>query len=109
MYHELYNSEMDIVTFTDARANLKAVMDKVAADKSPVIIHRRDAEDMVMVSKAEWEGLQETLHLLSSPRNAARLLEAIGQANRGDYAMLVEPDERVAAAIMKAAKSIAAE
>jgi antitoxin YefM len=100
---------MDIVTFTDARANLKAVMDKVAADKSPVVIHRRDAEDMVMVAKSEWEGLQETLHLLASPRNAARLLDAINEAKRGEFAALIEADEDVAASIVKAAQKIAAE
>lgn len=82
---------MDIVTFTDARANLKDVMDKVAADKTPVIIHRRDAEDMVMVSKAEWDSLQETLHLLSSPKNAARLMGAVARFKAMGLAELTEP------------------
>lgn len=82
---------MDIVTFTDARANLKAVMDKVAADKTPVIIHRRDAEDMVMVSKAEWDSLQETLHLLASPKNAERLLGAVARFKEMGRAELIEP------------------
>lgn len=70
---------MDIVSFTQARANLKAIMDKVAEDRAPVVIHRRDAEDMVLVSKSEWDGLEETLHLLSSPTNAARLRLEIAQ------------------------------
>lgn len=75
---------MDIVTFTDARANLKALMDKVADDRAPVVIHRRDAESMVLVSLAEWNSIQETLHLLSSPRNAARLLGAIERLDAGE-------------------------
>jgi toxin YoeB len=66
---------MDIVTFSKARASLKEVMDRVADDKTPVVITRRDAEDMVLVSLSEWNSIQETLHLLSSPRNAERLLE----------------------------------
>lgn len=70
---------MDIVTFSEARANLKSVMDKVAEDKVPVIIHRRDGEDMVLLSKADWDSFQETLHLLASPRNAERLLGAIAR------------------------------
>jgi antitoxin YefM len=82
---------MDIVTFSDARANLKAVMDKVSQDKTPVIIHRRDAEDMVMISKAEWDALQETMHLLASPKNAERLLAAVARFKALDRKHLSEP------------------
>jgi antitoxin YefM len=100
---------MEIVTLSDTRATLTDVMDKVSADKTPVVIHRRDAEDMVMVSKAEWDSLQETLHLLSRPKNAARLLDAIDEANRGGYAFLIGSQDDVAAAIKAAAHKIAAE
>jgi antitoxin YefM len=35
------------------------------------------------MSEAEFVGWQETMHLLSSPRNAARLMESIRQAKAG--------------------------
>ena len=35
---------MDVVTYSDARANLKDVMDRVSADKTEVVITRQKAE-----------------------------------------------------------------
>ena len=74
---------MDVVTYSEARANLKDVMDRVVADKTEVIVTRQKAEAVVMVSLAEWNSISETLHLLSSPRNAERLREAIRQMDAG--------------------------
>ena len=44
---------------------------------------RRDQENVVMVAESEWEGLQETLHLLASPANAKHLLEGIAELDAG--------------------------
>jgi antitoxin YefM len=77
-------SSMKSLSFSDARANFKAVMDKVVADKAPIAITRRKAESVVMVSESEWASIEETLHLLSSPRNAERLLEAVRGLEAGD-------------------------
>ena len=68
------------VTYTQARANLAALCNEVAADREAVIIHRRGAEDVALVSAAELRSLQETAHLLRSPRNAQRLVEALARA-----------------------------
>ena len=48
---------------------------------------------LVMVAESEWEGLQETLHLLASPANAKHLLEGIREldAGRGEEHELIEP------------------
>ena len=59
---------MDVVSYSEARANLKDVMDRVVADKSEIIITRQKAEAVVMVSLSEWNSIVETAHLLSSPR-----------------------------------------
>jgi antitoxin YefM len=75
---------MKSLSFSDARANFKAVMDKVVADKAPIAITRRKAESVVMVSESEWASVEETLHLLSSPKNAERLLEAVRGLEAGD-------------------------
>jgi antitoxin YefM len=64
---------MDVLTFTDTRQNLKEVMDRVVEDHAPVLITRQKAEPVVMVSLADWNALEETARLLSSPANAARL------------------------------------
>jgi antitoxin YefM len=85
---------MDIVSFTEARANLKAVMDRACADRAPVVVKRaRGQENVVMVAEGEWEGLQETLHLLASPANAKHLMDGIREldAGRGEEHELIEP------------------
>jgi len=67
-------------TYTDARANLKALLDEAAETREPVIIRRRNGEDVALISADELRGLIETAHLLRSPRNAARLFRALQRA-----------------------------
>lgn len=72
-----------VTTYTDARARLAALCDHVASSREPVIITRRNAEAVALVSADELEGLLETAHLLRSPRNARRLLHALARARSG--------------------------
>lgn len=83
---------MDVVTYSDARKNLKSVMDRVVTDCDYTVVTRQNGEAVVMLSLAEWNSIQETAHLLSSPRNAARLAAAIAQldANKGKEHELVD-------------------
>jgi len=84
---------MDVLTYSDTRANLKDVMDRVVEDRAPVIITRQKAEAVVMVSLADWNAMEETLHLLSTPLNAERLREAVREldAGGGTERELIEP------------------
>ena len=84
---------MQTVTYSEARENLKAVMDKAAADRAPVLITRQRGENVVLVSASEWAGLEETLHLMSSPANAKHLLDGIKEldAGRGEEHELIYP------------------
>lgn len=68
---------MTSVTYTKARANLKHYCDAVCADSEPVIVERTRGEDVVIMSRQEYNSLQETAYLLQSPANAARLLSAL--------------------------------
>lgn len=67
-------------TYTQARAKFAALCDHAASTLEAVVIHRRGAEDVALVSAAEWRSLEQTLHELRSPRNAARLLTALSRA-----------------------------
>jgi antitoxin YefM len=67
-------------TYTAARDQLKALMDKVVDDREVVLVRRRQGGDVAMVAAEELEGLLETAHLLRSPRNATRLLKALERA-----------------------------
>lgn len=75
---------MDVVNYTHARQHLAELMDQVCDDRAPVMITRRKSETVVMMALEEYEGMQETMHLLSSPRNAERLMKSIAQANAGE-------------------------
>jgi antitoxin YefM len=71
-------------TYSQARANLASLWDQVTDNREMVVIKRRGAEDVVLISADELAGLLETAHLLRSPRNAERLLRALGRAERGE-------------------------
>jgi antitoxin YefM len=74
---------MNVLTYSDTRANLKDVMDRVVEDRAPVVITRQKAEAVVMVSLADWNAMEETLHLLSSATNAERLRAAVSELDAG--------------------------
>jgi len=67
-------------TYTSARANLAKLLDRVTQDRETVIIERRGAEKVAMISASELSSLIETAHLLRSPKNAQRLLSALMRA-----------------------------
>ena len=73
-----------VTTYTQARATLATLCDQVSATREPIIIRRRDAEDVAIVSADELESLMETAHLMRSPKNAERLLSALSRAQNRD-------------------------
>ena len=64
-------------SYTDARANLARLLDRVTQDREIVVINRRGQEDVAMIAASELSSLVETAYLLRSPKNAQRLLEAM--------------------------------
>ena len=87
---------MKTVNFSDARNNLRAVLDRVVDDADVTIITRRDAEDVVVMPLSTWNSWKETEYLLASPANARRLLTAIADldAGRGVRKQLIDPRKR---------------
>jgi antitoxin YefM len=71
-------------SYTDARARLASLLDQVTHDNEVVIIQRRNEADVAMIAADELRSLQETAHLLRSPRNAERLLRALARAEAGE-------------------------
>jgi len=74
---------MSIISYSKARQSLASLMDKVCDERAPTIITRRDGESVVMLSLAEFEGIEATLHLLRSPKNANRLRRSIKELDAG--------------------------
>ena len=71
------------VSYTELRNNLSSYMDEVCDSRAPLLVTRQNARSVVILSEEDYDGLMETVHLLKSPANAARLLRSIGDADAG--------------------------
>lgn len=74
---------METVTYTEARKNLAKTMEKVCDDHTPVVIIRQKADPVVLLSLEDYHSLEETTYLLRSPKNTARLAQAIEEIEAG--------------------------
>ncbi len=74
---------MRIVSYSEARNSLKSVLDAVADDAEVTVISRRDGADAVVMSFDHYQSIMETMHLLSTPANAAHLATSIAQYRTG--------------------------
>lgn len=74
---------MKVIPYTTARQKLAQIMAKVCESHSPVIITRQNDESVVMLSLTDYNSIQETGYLLSSPANAERLRASVADAEQG--------------------------
>lgn len=74
---------MQAISYTTAQENLKATLDRVVDDRMPIVIVPQHGEPVVVMSLSDYNSTMETLHLLRSPKNAARLMESIRDVNEG--------------------------
>jgi len=73
---------MRAMTVSETRANFGRALDEVVEDRVELVISRK-AGDVVLVARDEYDSLVETVHLLSSPANAAALALAQRQVEEG--------------------------
>lgn len=74
---------MQVINFSEARNNLKQVIDRVVADADVAVIARRDAPDAVVMSLDTFNSWMETVHLLKTPANVSHLAKSIRQLRAG--------------------------
>ncbi|MEM8998507.1 MAG: type II toxin-antitoxin system Phd/YefM family antitoxin [Acidobacteriota bacterium] len=79
----LYSSAMKATSYTRLRSNLKSFCDEVASSGETLLIQRRGAADVALVSVSELSALEATAHLLRSPANAERLFAARDEVRAG--------------------------
>lgn len=72
------------IPYIDAQVNLGQLCDRVVETGEAVIITRPDGKNVALVSEAELSNLLETLYLLRSPANAARLATALERSESGE-------------------------
>ena len=89
---------MNAITYTDFRERLASIMDKVVENRDVVVVTRRGHPDVAMLPADELSSLLETVHLLRSPKNARRLLEALQDSYTGEGLQTMTFDELVQAA-----------
>lgn len=78
-------------TYSKARANFASLCNQVSEDREIVLIRRRNAEDVALISSSELSSILETAHLLRSPKNARRLLTALNRAlTRSEFPQRIE-------------------
>lgn len=75
----------EALTYSEVRQNLAATMDKVCDTHDHIIITRRQARPVVMMSLDDYNSIAETAYLLASPANAARLRESLQAMRQGKY------------------------
>ena len=71
------------VSFTELRQNLKKHLDAACKSRAPLVVTRQNGDSVVVLSLEEYERIDETLHLLRNPANAARLKRSIAAADAG--------------------------
>ncbi|UCD78607.1 MAG: type II toxin-antitoxin system Phd/YefM family antitoxin [Desulfobacterales bacterium] len=75
---------MKAVTYSDAKKNLKALIQQVCKDSEPaVIVSSRSKEQAVLISIEDFQAMEETAYLLSTPANRAHLERSLKQAAEG--------------------------
>ena len=77
---------MIAANYSEFRNELKNYLDNVEFNNETLIIKRGSGKGTVLISLDEYNSIMETLHLLSSKKNAKRLFESIQQIKTGKRA-----------------------
>ena len=74
---------MQVISMKEVQSNFARVFDNVYYDNEEVIIHRKNKENIVMISLEEYNSIKETDYLLKSPKNREILLHSLKEAREG--------------------------
>lgn len=76
---------MQAVFYSQARNNLRSIIDKVCTDFDEFVITTKDNQAAVIMSYSEYSAMKETMYLLSSKNNRDRLHEAVDQIDNLEF------------------------
>jgi len=83
---------MENISFSHFRSHLAATLDRVNNDHIPILVTRQSGTAAVILSLEDFKSYEETVYLMSSPKNAERLNQAIDQLEnkKGKVRELIE-------------------
>ena len=76
---------MNVVPYSQAKKNLKEIINKVCDDFDEYIITTKDEKSVVLISYEEYSSMKETIYLLSSKNNRDRLNNAVEQIENSKF------------------------
>ena len=74
---------MTVFSVDDAKQNLDKVIEQVMNDAEPAVVRTENGDEVVLLSRDEFDSWKETIYLLSSPANAAHLRQSMNEAETG--------------------------
>jgi len=69
-----------VISVNEAKKNLEKVIEQVMADAEPAVLRTETGDEVVLLSRDEFNSWKETIYLLSNPANAAHLRKSIDEA-----------------------------
>lgn len=83
------------VNYSNLRNNMKSYMDKVTDDYETMIVTRKNAKNIVMISEETYNNMLENMHLLGNQANYNWLMESKRQLEEGNVSTheLIEVSE----------------
>ena len=74
---------MNSISYSAFRGNLASILDQVNDDHQPMLITRQNGKPAVVISLEDFQAYEETAYLMASPKNAARLNQAVADVAAG--------------------------
>jgi len=74
---------MTVISVNEAKQNLEKVIERVIDDAEPAVLRTESGDEVVLLSKNDFNSWNETVYLLSNPANAAHLTKSIEEASAG--------------------------
>lgn len=74
---------MEIISYTKARNNFSDVMNQVCENHIPITIYRQESKPVVLMSLEDYNSIEETMYLMSTPNNFRNLLQSIDEIEQG--------------------------
>jgi len=76
---------MQAVLYSQARNNLRSIINQVCDNVEEFIITTKEKQSAVLISQEEYNSMKETIYLLSSKNNRDRLLDSVDQIENSKF------------------------